>query len=77
MIHTSTLFRHEALEALKKRRSANQNKIRISNEDLPAGSPMYFYCISCAAELKVPENFIVRPRLCEDCKELKKMGWLE
>lgn len=65
------------LEALAARRAHPPE--RIDNSRLHAGSPMYFYCISCGHEADVlPENYTARPRtLCSACQELKDLGWLE
>jgi uncharacterized OB-fold protein len=71
--------REFAQQALKKRREENKNKKRINNAALPAGSPMYFYCISCGdLAATLPENYITPPRkLCDECQALKDLGWLE
>jgi hypothetical protein len=67
-----------ALEKLAERRD-NQPE-QIDNAELPAGSPMYYYCISCGhlADTK-PENwYMVLPhKLCLECRALKELGWLE
>ncbi len=65
------------LKALHDRR-ANPPE-RIDNASLYAGSPLYFYCLSCGwLADTVPENYITRPaRLCLKCQELKDLGWLE
>lgn len=68
-----------ALQALRQRREKNAKKKKIDNASLPAGSPMYFYCISCAglADTK-PEGYITPPKkLCGECRALKDLGWLE
>ena len=67
-----------ALEALQKRRD-NQPK-QIDNGSLYAGSPMYFYCISCGHLADtLPENYFLSTpnKLCDECQALKDMGWLE
>lgn len=66
-----------ALHALATRRADAPRK--IDNAALPAGSPMYFYCISCGhvAEV-VPESYTWTPaKLCSECKALQELGWLE
>lgn len=66
-----------ALKALAERRA--NRPVRIDNASLVAGSPMYFYCISCGhlADVK-PEEYTTRPaRLCDECQALKECGWLE
>jgi hypothetical protein len=66
-----------ALAALQERRKNPPQ--HIDNASLYAGSPMYFYCVSCAhiADTK-PENYLFPPRkLCSECEALKDAGWLE
>lgn len=68
-----------ALKALAQRRKANAKKKQIDNAALPAGSSMYFYCISCKglADTK-PESYVTPPKkLCDECKALQDLGWLE
>lgn len=66
-----------ALEGLKQRRE-NQ-PVQIDNASLIAGSPMYFYCVSCGHVSDVkPEGYITAPaRLCAECAALVTCGWLE
>jgi len=66
-----------ALEALKKRKENPPKK--IDNAALHAGSPMYFYCVSCGHQSDVlPESYTGYPKkLCPECEALKTMGWLE
>lgn len=66
-----------ALEALRKRREKNKNIQRVDNSSLNAGSPMYFYCITCNGEIVVSEGYITHPKLCGECNALKDAGWLE
>lgn len=66
-----------ALAALAERRALNKDRKRIDNSSLPAGSPMYFGCLSCNGIITVPEGYYSRPKLCEECAALKEMGWLE
>ena len=65
-----------ALAALEKRR-ANKPE-HIDNASLYAGSPMYFYCISCGHQSDVlPESYTSIPnKLCTECRALKELGWL-
>lgn len=71
--------REAALQALARRRQANAEMKKIDNASLPAGSPMYFYCISCGDNHAVlPETYITPPpKLCPECQALKDCGWLE
>lgn len=66
-----------ALEALRERRE-NKPEQR-DNNTLPAGAPMYFYCISCGHSSDIlPENYINLPnKLCIECRALQELGWLE
>lgn len=65
-----------ALRALELRRSNRPSK--IDNSTLVAGSPMYYYCISCGWTADVlPESHLCSPRrLCKECDALRVMGWL-
>jgi hypothetical protein len=67
----------KALKALRDRRAHKPE--RIDNASLYAGSPMYFYCVSCGHLADVlPEGYLSRPKqLCDECAALKEMGWLE
>ena len=66
-----------ALKALKERRDNPPEK--IDNSKLYAGSPMYFYCISCGHVSDVlPESYLCSPsKLCDECQALKNLGWLK
>ena len=68
-----------ALGQWKKRREENAKKEKIDNASLHAGSPMYFYCTSCGvlSDTK-PEGYLDTPKtICNECKALKDLGWLE
>jgi hypothetical protein len=73
-----TIQGREAASAALAARRADQPK-QIDDAQLPAGSPMHFYCISCghlAAQL--PESYTQRPpKLCGECAAMKELGWLE
>ncbi len=67
-----------ALAALKQRREANKNIKKVDNSKLYAGSPMYYYCVSCNAEIVLPETHTcAAPPLCKKCEALNECGWLE
>jgi len=66
-----------ALKELQKRRKRNEGREKIDNGSLRAGSPMYFYCITCGEVIVVPEDYTSRPKLCPECRALKDLGWLE
>lgn len=43
---------------------------RKDNASLPAGSPMYYYCERCGAEMVLPELHVEpAPKLCADCQK--------
>lgn len=71
------MTKKQALAALATRRKANAGRKKVKNEDLYAGSPMYFYCLACDTEIIVPESYQTRPKLCVECQNLKELGWLE
>jgi hypothetical protein len=77
MNRVATSGRAAAEGALSLRR-ANKPE-QVDNASLYAGSPMYFYCISCGAQCDcLPENYLGTPKkLCCDCQDMKDMGWLE
>jgi len=70
------MTKEEALVALEQRRAANKSIKHKRNEDLPAGSSMYFYCHGCGAELVEPEGYVTRDKLCHRCRDLSDRGWL-
>lgn len=73
----TTKGREHAVAKLWERRKANADKPQKANGALPAGSPMYYYCISCGEEIEMPEEHLgAPPSLCEECKALKELGWL-
>jgi len=74
----TVLGRSAAVAALNERRENKPNK--IDNASLPAGAPMYYYCISCGhlSDTK-PENWVIGSvkKLCSECQAMKDLGWLE
>ena len=80
MALATTKGREFALEALARRRKENTDDKKIDNASLVAGSPIYYYCMSCngLADTK-PENWWMSPpkRLCDECQALKDLGWLK
>lgn len=73
------MTREEALNLFEERRSNPPKRIR--NEDLYAGSPMYFYCRHCGHQSDVlPETYDPRyqqPRkVCDPCQVVIDHGWL-
>lgn len=66
-----------ALKALEERRKVNKGIKRVNNSLLPAGSPMYFYCITCGEEMMEPEGYTTRSTICIECSALKELDWLE
>jgi hypothetical protein len=68
-----------ALRGLRERRElySSPDYKPVRNESLPAGSPMYFSCISCGAPIVMPEDWLTKPDCCGECSALLKLGWLE
>ena len=66
-----------ALAALTNRREENEDRERVNNASLYAGSPMHFDCKGCGADITVPEDYRAKPDLCGECEALKSLGWLE
>lgn len=77
MTLATTGGKEAALDALHQRRE-NQPE-QINNAQLPAGAPMYFYCINCGHLADtLPETYTSIPRkLCDECGAMKDLGWLE
>ena len=73
----TTMGKEHALEMLRGRRERNKGKEPPDNSKYPAGAPMYFPCLTCGAIISVPESYISKPELCEECQALKKLNWLE
>ncbi len=74
----TTQGKQYALEQLAKRRERAKTEKKIDNGSLPAYAPMYFDCKACGCQdIKVPENYISRPQICDECQALKDLGWLE
>jgi hypothetical protein len=71
--------REYALAQLETRRAESQKATRINNASLPAGSPMYFYCVLCGDLSDVlPEGFIWPPaKFCRECNALVDLGWAQ
>ena len=69
----------KALLQFARRRLYASEIEKIENADIPAGSPMYFYCRHCGIPTEVlPEDYVFPPmRECSQCQGLKNEGWLE
>lgn len=67
-----------AIKQFAQRRLLAAEIEKIDNADLPAGSPMYFYCRHCGIPTEVlPEDYVFPPlRECSQCQGLKSEGWL-
>lgn len=78
MALATTQGKEFALEQLRLRREKNKGKEHINDSRLPAGSCMHYYCISCDTVMTLPElHTCAAPKLCDECKALKELGWLE
>lgn len=67
------MTKEEAIQAFEKRKA--NRPTRVSNEQLPAGSPMYYYCIDCGhLAATLPETHRERPpRMCAECVQLEAL----
>lgn len=75
---TESLQANEAVAALAERRQKNAGLERKNNAELYAGSPMYYYCRLCGAEIVLPEcHDPPAPSHCSDCSDLRELGWNE
>lgn len=78
-MNTVEQHKEAALKALEMRKRLRPKQIR--NDDLYAGSPMYFYCRECGHQSDVvPESYQPGPnypkKLCPDCQKMKDKGWI-
>jgi hypothetical protein len=71
------LGKEHALQKLHERREKYASLPPIDNSKLPAGSLMYFPCMSCGAHIAVAEDYTSKPDLCSECEDLASLGWLE
>ncbi len=53
---------------LEERIAANKARVRIDNSREYAGSPMHFDCTRCGGDIVVPEDYLTRPTLCQECR---------
>lgn len=52
----------------EERKAKNASIVRKNNAALYAGSPMYYYCRGCGAEMVEPETHrYPAPQWCADC----------
>jgi hypothetical protein len=70
------LMKEKALAALEWRRA--NPRPQIQNDQLHAGEPIYFYCISCGwlSDVKPEDYLFGARRMCSECDGLKEKGWL-
>lgn len=54
------------------RKKENSKKERIRNDELPAGSSMYYYCYHCGSisDVRSEDDFSLVNHTCTDCKPL-------
>lgn len=67
------------VELLAERKEANSKIPRVHNAELPAGSPMHYYCQLCGVETDVlPEEHPSPPtKFCYPCQKMMDAGWSE
>lgn len=71
------LTKEEALKAFEERKKkASAPGYRVKNWELPAGSPIYFYCKGCGIHhATVSESYIYPPHpFCDACQAMKDAG---
>jgi hypothetical protein len=73
----TTQGKEHALKMLAERREKARARRPIDNSALPAGAPMFFPCDTCGTYIAVPESYLSKPDLCEECEALRRLGWLE
>lgn len=66
-------------QSFEERKEANSKRPRIRNEDLYAGSPMYYYCRLCrlcGEEMILSEDHLcMAPWFCNNCvREGRALG---
>lgn len=68
-----------ALKALEARRKRFKKAPTFDNSSTHAGTPMYYRCAACGDPqgICVPEGWLSKPSLCDECTALKACGWLE
>lgn len=64
-----------ATSNFERRKAVHQGK-QINNAELPAGSPMHYYCRFCGAPTEtLPECHLGKPcTCCDPCKVLHEHG---
>jgi len=69
----------EALAQFKQRIISARRAKRVNNADLPAESPMFFYCLACDILIEeLPENYLFPPyKFCSQCQGMKQEGWFD
>jgi hypothetical protein len=72
MNNTPQINPEELLQKFEERKATQP--MQINNHNLPAESPMYFYCKHCGQESDVlPESYVGQPsHVCDECKILVK-----
>ena len=70
--------REAALKGLAERREKAQKTARVSNESLPAGSPMYYYCRMCRInhDCRSEDDFSRVNPYCTQCATDMRNGLL-
>lgn len=65
------------LAGLKRRQAAAEQRGQVDNAQLPAGSPIIFYCKMCGLETaRLPESYLYPPAPnCEPCEAMVARGY--
>ena len=73
MTPTERKDRQAKLEKQEKRKERNKTLKRKNNQELYAGSPMFYYCRDCGEEISLPETHPgPSSQYCWQCEYLKK-----
>lgn len=67
-----------AIKSLHERRAKSLTDTKVNNASLPAGFPIYYYCISCGQVSEtVSETYVTSPRkICTECQAMIDLNWL-
>ncbi len=64
--------RGDLFTQLQRRIEVNREKQQPDNTKQQAGAPMTFLCEVCQGDIVVPEDYLIRGKLCQDCLRLEK-----
>ena len=75
MTPTERKDRQGKLKRREDRKKRNKDLKRKNNQDLYAGSPMFYYCRDCGEEISLPETHPgPSPKYCRQCEDLNRVS---